>query len=92
LSQIDSSIGGKTAIDFNGVKNSVGHSGSRIWCWQIQIHWTTLTPRHYHNGLAEAVKEGLIKDEKLFHLLNRMTGMITSKRSSADAQRSSGML
>ena len=32
---------------------------------------TTLTPRHFHNGLAEAVKEGLIKDEKLFEIFER---------------------
>lgn len=71
LSQIDSSIGGKTAIDFNGVKNCVGAF------WQPDMVLVdpevleTLTPRHYHNGLAEAVKEGLIKDEKLFEIFEK---------------------
>ncbi len=71
LSQIDSSIGGKTAIDFNGVKNCVGAF------WQPEMVLVdpevleTLTDRHYHNGLAEAVKEGLIKDTKLFEIFEK---------------------
>lgn len=71
LSQIDSSIGGKTAVDFNGVKNSVGAF------WQPDMvlvdldTLATLSPRHYHNGLAEAVKEGLIKDEALFEIFEK---------------------
>lgn len=71
LSQIDSSIGGKTAIDFNGIKNSVGAF------WQPDLvladldTLATLTPRHYHNGLAEAVKEGLIKDAQLFEIFEK---------------------
>lgn len=71
LSQIDSSIGGKTAIDLAGVKNSVG-------CfWQPSMviidsdTLNTLTTRHLHNGLAEAVKEGLISDKKLFEIFEQ---------------------
>lgn len=68
LSQIDSSIGGKTAIDLNGYKNSVGAF------WQpeaVLIDFdvlNTLPERHFNNGLVEAIKAGLIKDEKLFEL------------------------
>lgn len=71
LSQIDSSIGGKTAIDFNGIKNSIGVF------WQPDLvladldTLSTLIPRHYHNGLAEAVKEGLIKDAQLFEIFEK---------------------
>ncbi len=71
LSQIDSSIGGKTAIDFHGRKNNVGAF------WQPDMvlvdldTLSTLTPRHFHNGLAEAVKEGLIKDPDLFALFEK---------------------
>lgn len=68
LSQIDSSIGGKTAVDLNGAKNCVG----AFWQPDMVLVDTdvlsTLTPRHYHNGLVEAVKEGLTFDEKLFAL------------------------
>lgn len=68
LSQIDSSIGGKTAIDFNGVKNSVGAFWQPDMVLVDPDTLETLPKRHFYNGLAEAVKEGLIKDEKLFEL------------------------
>ena len=66
LSQIDSSVGGKTAVDFYGRKNCVGAF------WQPDLVLSdpevleTLTPRHFSNGMAEAVKMGLILDESLF--------------------------
>jgi 3-dehydroquinate synthase len=71
LSQIDSSIGGKTAIDFNGVKNSVG----AFWPPDLVLAdpdtLATLPPRQLHNGLAEAVKEGLICDAELFAVFEK---------------------
>ncbi|MDY3930796.1 MAG: 3-dehydroquinate synthase [Erysipelotrichaceae bacterium] len=66
LAMIDSSIGGKTAVDFNGVKNSIGAF------WQpdlVLVDPDLLAPlpvRHLHNGLVEAVKEGLTFDPQLF--------------------------
>lgn len=66
LSQIDSSIGGKTAIDFNGIKNSVGAFQQPDMVLIDVDVLSTLPVRHFHNGLAEAVKEGLIKDPELF--------------------------
>lgn len=71
LSQIDSSIGGKTAIDFNQVKNSVGAFWQPDMVLVDPDTLSTLTPRHYHNGLAEAVKEGLIKDADLFAIFEK---------------------
>ncbi len=68
LAQIDSSIGGKTAVDLAGVKNSIGSF------WQPEMVLidpdvlTTLSERHLHNGLIEAVKAGMIKDPALFEL------------------------
>ena len=66
LAQIDSSIGGKTAIDLGSAKNIVGAF------WQPQVvlvdpdTLATLPRRQYINGLAEAVKAGLIADPELF--------------------------
>ena len=68
LSQIDSSIGGKTAIDLGSAKNIVGAF------WQPKVvlidprTLATLPRRQYVNGLAEAVKAGLIADPELFDL------------------------
>ncbi len=71
LSQIDSSIGGKTAIDLNGHKNCVG----AFWQPDMVLVDTevldTLSPRHYSNGLAEAIKEGLTFDEELFAVFEK---------------------
>ena len=71
LSQIDSSIGGKTAIDFNGVKNSVGAFWQPDMVLVDPETLSTLSQRHFHNGLAEAVKEGLIRDPALFSIFEK---------------------
>ena len=68
LSQIDSSIGGKTAINFGGVKNSVGafHQPKKVLIDPDLL--STLPPRQVANGLAEAIKMALTCDEELFAL------------------------
>lgn len=71
LSQIDSSIGGKTAVDFNGVKNSVGAFWQPDMVLVDPDVLSTLTDRHLHNGLAEAVKEGITFDPELFELFEQ---------------------
>lgn len=66
LSQVDSSVGGKTAIDFGSYKNIVGAF------WQpegvlIDTHTLqTLDARQVANGLAEAVKMAATSDWALF--------------------------
>lgn len=68
LAQIDSSIGGKTAVDLGSAKNIVGAF------WQPSVvlidpdTLATLPRRQYVNGLAEAVKAGLIADPELFEI------------------------
>ena len=66
LSQIDSSIGGKTAIDFMGVKNSVGAFYQPTAAFIDPDTLSTLPKRHFINGLAEAIKEGMTFEEELF--------------------------
>lgn len=68
LSQIDSSIGGKTAVDLAGVKNSVGAFWQPSMVLIDPDTLKTLPDRQVHNGLAEAVKEGMIRDAGLFEL------------------------
>ena len=69
LSQIDSSIGGKTAINFGGVKNVVGafYQPKRVLIDPDLL--STLPQRQVSNGLAEAVKMALTSDKELFALL-----------------------
>ena len=66
LSQIDSSIGGKTAVNFGGVKNIVGafYQPKRVLIDPELLK--TLPKRQISNGLAEAVKMSLTSDGELF--------------------------
>lgn len=68
LSQIDSSIGGKTAINFGGMKNIVGafYQPKRVLIDPDLL--STLEPRQISNGLAEAVKMSLTSDRELFEI------------------------
>jgi 3-dehydroquinate synthase len=69
LAQIDSSIGGKTAIDLKYGKNLVGaFYQPKAVVVDTQV-LSTLSPRQMKNGLAEAIKYGVIKDSKLFGFL-----------------------
>ena len=71
LSQIDSSIGGKVAINLGTVKNIVGafyHPDKVIIDFDTL---STLPHRHYINGLIEALKAGLIHDASLFELFEK---------------------
>lgn len=66
LSQVDSSIGGKTAIDLGRIKNIIGafHQPKKVIIDPDVL--STLPKRQLRNGLAEAIKAGIIMDEKLF--------------------------
>ena len=68
LSQIDSSIGGKTAINLGGVKNIVGafYQPKRVIIDPELLK--TLEKRQISNGLAEAVKMALTSDKVLFDI------------------------
>lgn len=68
LSQVDSSVGGKTAVNLDTVKNIVGAF------WQPRLvaadtdTLSTLPARQVSNGLAEALKMAATFDEELFSL------------------------
>ena len=71
LSQVDSSVGGKTAIDFMGIKNIVG-AFYPPKCVIIDTETLkTLPKRQISNGLAEAIKMGLTNDRSLFELFEQ---------------------
>lgn len=71
LSMIDSSIGGKTAVDLGDTKNIVG----TFWQPKLVIvdpdTLSTLPRRHFVNGLAEAVKAALLADPELFSIFEQ---------------------
>ncbi len=62
LSQCDSSIGGKTGVDFDGYKNMVGaFKMPRLVYINMEV-LKSLDDRQYYAGFAEVMKHGLIKD------------------------------
>lgn len=73
LSQVDSSVGGKVAIDMGSYKNIVG----AFWQPKTVIIdpnvLSTLSFRQQHNGLCEALKMGLILDDHLVSLFEQET-------------------
>ncbi len=66
LSQNDSSIGGKTGVDFDGYKNMVGAFKMPKLVYMNLSTLTTLDERQYFSGFAEVMKHGLIKDDKFY--------------------------
>lgn len=68
LSQVDSSIGGKVAIDFEGYKNIVGAFYPPKAVIIDSDTLKTLPDRQISNGLAESVKMSLTSDCELFRI------------------------
>lgn len=69
LAQADSSIGGKTGVDFDGYKNMVGaFKMPRLVYMNLEV-LTTLDDRQFFSGFAEVMKHGLIKDAIFYEWL-----------------------
>jgi 3-dehydroquinate synthase len=69
LAQVDSSIGGKVAVNHGQLKNEVGaFYQPRLVISDINI-LATLTPKALGDGLAEVIKYGVIRDNRLFSYL-----------------------
>lgn len=69
LSQVDSSIGGKTAIDFGGYKNTVGAFYQPKAVIIDPDVLKTLDNRQFNNGLAESIKMAATSDKELFEII-----------------------
>lgn len=69
LAQVDSSIGGKTGIDFLGHKNILGAFNQPKLVLIDPTVLKTLPIRELKNGYGEMIKHALISSEKLFNLL-----------------------
>ena len=69
LSQVDSSVGGKTAVNHPKGKNMIGaFYQPRLVVADLET-LRTLSQKEYRAGLAEIVKYGVIADAKLFEFL-----------------------
>lgn len=69
LAQVDSSVGGKTAVDLPQGKNLCGSFHQPVLVLIDTNTLDTLTPHFYSDGMAEAIKTGCIKSAPLFEML-----------------------
>lgn len=66
LSQVDASIGGKTGINFNSLKNVIGTFTSPIGVFIGIEFLSTLSERERNSGFAEIIKHALVADYDLY--------------------------
>jgi shikimate kinase/3-dehydroquinate synthase len=71
LSQVDSSVGGKTAINSPHGKNLIGAFYQPSLVLADLGSLATLDPREFRAGYAEVAKYGVIDDEPFFHWLEK---------------------
>ena len=66
LAMVDAAIGGKTAIDFGGVKNSIGHFYPSVMTVVEPAFLETLPQQELLNGQLEMVKTAAVCDSTLY--------------------------
>ncbi|MBQ6756607.1 MAG: 3-dehydroquinate synthase [Oscillospiraceae bacterium] len=66
LAAVDSSVGGKTAVDLNHGKNLAGVFAQPILVCCDTDTFMTLTPEIFADGAAESIKYGILDDKPLF--------------------------
>lgn len=80
LAQVDSSIGGKTGVDFDAYKNMVGAFHMPVLVYINPGALSTLPPRQFASGMAEIIKHGLIKDAAYYRWLSDNRAAIEAGR------------
>ena len=76
LAQVDSSIGGKTGVDFMGYKNMVGAFHMPEFVYENPTVLKTLDDDQFASGMGEVLKSALLADEEFFEwILDNMDGI-----------------
>ena len=71
LAAVDSSVGGKTAVDISAGKNLVGAFHQPALVYLDTENLKTLDPSVLRDGFAEVIKYGIILDSKLFNTVSK---------------------
>ena len=79
LAQTDSSIGGKTGVDFRGFKNMVGAFHQPRLVYMNMDTLKTLDNRQFLSGLGEVIKAALIKDFDFFEWIEASKEKISNR-------------
>lgn len=79
LAMVDSSIGGKTGVDFDAYKNMVGafHQPQGVYINLDTL--STLQDREFYSGMGEIIKHGLIKDRGYYIWLKENANKIIDR-------------
>jgi len=80
LAQVDSSIGGKTGVDFLQYKNMVGAFHMPLFTYVNLSTLKTLPKREFFSGMAEVIKHGLIKDKAYLSFLSDLSNQQNIKQ------------
>jgi 3-dehydroquinate synthase len=85
LAMVDSSVGGKVAVNHPRAKNLIGcfHQPRGVWIDTAVL--ATLPEREYRSGLAEVVKYGVIMDPELFAYLEANNSTVLEREPAAVA-------
>ena len=70
LGMVDAAIGGKTGVDFGGLKNMIGTFSQPEAVLIDSNFLKTLPARQYRNGLAEVLKHAFISDSSILNLMD----------------------
>lgn len=73
IAQVDSSIGGKVAVNYKGIKNVIGTFYQPHMILADPVVLNTLEERQIINGLGEIIKYGLVFDKKILKWLKNKT-------------------
>lgn len=79
LSQVDSSVGGKTGVDFNSYKNMVGAFYMPRMVYMNLSTLTTLDENNFACGMGEVIKSALIADKDFYYWLKENSSKLLSK-------------
>jgi len=77
MAQCDSSIGGKTGFDYNGIKNIIGTFYQPEFVFTDVNFLKTLDKRQFLNGIAEVIKYSIVFDDGLWdYLMQNKRGLL----------------
>lgn len=79
LAQVDSSIGGKTGVDFQQYKNMVGAFYQPRLVYMSMEVFASLPDRQFAGGMAEEIKHGLIRDRAYYQWMGENRELILQK-------------
>ncbi|MEU8959515.1 sedoheptulose 7-phosphate cyclase [Streptomyces sp. NPDC048518] len=83
---VDAGVGAKTGVNFNGHKNRLGTYFPADLTLLDRTFLATLDRRHIGNGMAEILKIALIKDARLFDVLEQYGPQLLNEKFQGESE------